>query len=401
VYDYNKLKFIPILFLLLYSCNPQESAEKGRISKWYKGNLHTHSYWSDGDEFPEVIMDWYKNHDYQFIGLSDHNILANKEYWKEIEDSLRLVAFQRYLDNYGPDWVNFKKDSGKITVQLKTLEEYKPLFEEKDQFLILQSEEISDRFEDKPLHMNATNLGELIEPQGGSSVVDVLQRNINALLKQRDNSGEPMIIHINHPNFHYAITVEDMIALQGEQFFEVFNGHPQVFNFGDSLHMDTETMWDQINIAYLNSGKPPLYGLATDDSHNYHNSGKQWSNSGRGWIYVQADTLSARSLITAMEQGQFYASNGVKLETVEVIDNMLNIEVMQDGGDYQIQFIGCDKIDAETRVLKEVTGNTASFELSTELLFVRAKIISDKEPLNPIENMAHQTAWTQPVQYSN
>ena len=68
---------------------------------------------------------------------------------------------------------------------------------------------------------------------------------------------------------------------------------------------------------------------------------------------------------------------------------------------YQIQFIGCDKTDAETRVLKEVTGNTASFELSTELLFVRAKIISDKEPLNPIENMAHQTAWTQPVQYSN
>ena len=387
------------IILLLFACNPQEHPEITN-KQWYKGNLHTHSYWSDGDEFPEMIMDWYKDHDYQFLGLSDHNILANKEYWKEIEDSLRLVAFQRYLDKYGPDWVNFKKDSGKTRVKLKTLEEYKPLFEEKGQFLILQSEEISDRFEDKPLHLNATNIGELIEPQGGSSVADVLQRNINALLKQRDGSGEPMIIHINHPNFHYAITVEDMIALQGEQFFEVFNGHPQVFNFGDSLHMDTETMWDQINIAYLNNGKPPLYGLATDDSHNYHTLGKQWSNSGRGWIYVQADTLSARSLITAMEQGQFYASNGVKLEIVEVIDNMLNIEVMQDGGDYQIQFIGCDKTDAETRVLKEVTGNTASFELSTELLFVRAKIISDKEPLNPIENMAHQTAWTQPVQYS-
>ena len=399
MYDYNKLKFIPILFLLLYSCNPQESAEKGRISKWYKGNLHTHSYWSDGDEFPEVIMDWYKNHDYQFIGLSDHNILANKEYWKDIEDSLRLAAFQRYFDKYGPDWVNFKKDSGKISVKLKTLEEYKPLFEEKDQFLILQSEEISDRFEDKPLHMNATNLGELIEPQGGSSVVDVLQRNINALLKQRDNSGEPMIIHINHPNFHYAITVEDMIALQGEQFFEVFNGHPQVFNFGDSLHMNTETMWDQINIAYLKNGQPPLYGLATDDSHNYHSTGSQWSNSGRGWIYVQADTLSARSLIIAMEQGQFYASNGVKLETVEVIDNMLNIETVPDGGDYQIQFIGCDKTDSETRVLKEVAGNKASFELSSDILFVRAKIISSKVPANPIENMAHQTAWTQPVLY--
>jgi len=394
------LKFIPILFLLLYSCNPQESAEERSISKWYKGNLHTHSYWSDGDEFPEMIMDWYKNHDYQFIGLSDHNILANKEYWKEMKDSLRQAVFQRYLGKYGPDWVNFKKDSGKIIVQLKTFEQYKPLFEEKGQFLILQSEEISDRFEDKPLHLNATNIGELIEPQGGSSVADVLQRNINALLKQRDNSGEPMMIHINHPNFHYAITVEDMIALQGEQFFEVFNGHPQVYNFGDSLHMDTETMWDQINIAYLNNGQPPLYGLATDDSHNYHTFDSKRSNTGRGWIYVYADTLSARSLITSMEQGQFYASNGVKLKKVELIENVLTIEAVPDSVDYQIQFIGCHKTDSETRVLKEVTGNTASFELSTELLFVRAKIISSKAPVNPIENMAHQTAWTQPVLYS-
>jgi len=385
------LKFIPILFLLLYSCNPQESAEERSISKWYKGNLHTHSYWSDGDEFPEMIMDWYKNHDYQFIGLSDHNILANKEYWKEMKDSLRQAVFQRYLGKYGPDWVNFKKDSGTIIVQLKTFEQYKPLFEEKGLFLILQSEEISDRFEDKPLHLNATNIGELIEPQGGSSVADVLQRNINALLKQRDNSGEPMMIHINHPNFHYAITVEDMIALQGEQFFEVFNGHPQVYNFGDSLHMDTETMWDQINIAYLNNGQP---------SHNYHTFDSKRSNTGRGWIYVYADTLSARSLITSMEQGQFYASNGVKLETVEVIDNILNIEVVPDSADYQIQFIGCDKTDSETRVLKEVAGSKASFELYPELLFVRAKIISSKTPVNPIENMAHQTAWTQPVLYS-
>ncbi|RYF95469.1 MAG: histidinol-phosphatase, partial [Chitinophagaceae bacterium] len=26
--------------------------------KWYKGNTHTHSLWSDGNDFPEMIMDW-------------------------------------------------------------------------------------------------------------------------------------------------------------------------------------------------------------------------------------------------------------------------------------------------------------------------------------------------------
>ena len=56
-------------------------------SPWWKGNLHTHSYWSDGDEFPEVIMDWYKTHGYQFVALSDHNILAQGEKWKLIPKS--------------------------------------------------------------------------------------------------------------------------------------------------------------------------------------------------------------------------------------------------------------------------------------------------------------------------
>jgi hypothetical protein len=30
------------------------------------GNLHTHSYWSDEDDFPEMIMDWYKTRGYDF-----------------------------------------------------------------------------------------------------------------------------------------------------------------------------------------------------------------------------------------------------------------------------------------------------------------------------------------------
>ena len=148
----------------------------------------------------------------------------------------------RYLDTFGDQWVNFT-DSDTIKVKLKTLEEYKPLFEKEGEFLVLQGEEITDRFDEKPLHLNATNLKQFIPPQGGTSVVDVLQRNINALLDQREKTGEPMLVHINHPNFHFAITIEDMIALQGEQFFEVFNGHHMVYNFGDSLHLGTEAMW--------------------------------------------------------------------------------------------------------------------------------------------------------------
>ncbi|NND35053.1 MAG: histidinol-phosphatase, partial [Saprospiraceae bacterium] len=244
--------------------------------KWYKGNLHTHSFWSDGDDFPEMIMDWYKTQGYHFVALSEHNIIAEGEKWIGMaEDSLYRNAFQRYLTKYGDEWVTHKEDSGRLSVLLTPLEKYRPLFEEKEKFLIIPSEEITDRYEDKHLHLNATNLQELIEPQHGSSVVEVLQNNIDAVLEQRRSTGRPMIVHINHPNFHYSISLADMIALQGERFFEVFNGHPMVHNQGDSTHIGTEEMWDQVNIAYINNGKPLIYGLGTDDSHNYHRQGKQ------------------------------------------------------------------------------------------------------------------------------
>lgn len=367
--------------------------------QWYKGNLHTHSYWSDGDEFPEVVMDWYKSKGYDFVALSDHNILAEGDKWITIgENEIYQQAFTNYLSNYGRRWVNYKEDSGRITVKLKTLEEYRGRYEEPGKFLIIKSEEITDQYDRKPIHLNATNVQELIKPQRGNSVADVLQNNIDAVLRQREATGVPMIPHINHPNYYYTITVADMISLRGERFFEVFNGHPTVHVMGDADHMSTEEMWDMINIAYLTSGKPMMYGLATDDSHHYHIQGRTWSKAGRGWIVVRSDTLSAASLISALEAGEFYASTGVELKDYTVNKNELSIEVKKRPGvSYKITFIGCKKGEVAAEELKVVEGDQASFSITDDLLFVRCKVTSSKLPENPSEYELYETAWTQPV----
>lgn len=387
-----------LLFILLISgCGEHEHSS---TKQWLKGNLHTHSYWSDGDEFPEVIMDWYKSHDYQFVALTDHNILAEGDKWKVIsQDSIYQNAFQNYLSKYGPSWVNYKIDSlNRTQVKLKTLEEYRGKFEEKEKFLIIQAEEISDQFEGKPLHLNASNIKEKIEPQGGNSVVDVLQNNIDAVIKQRDELDIPMIVHVNHPNFGYAISLEEMQALRNERYFEVYNGHHMVHNSGDSTHISTEKMWDLINIAYVEEKIPLMYGLATDDSHNYHVKGNQWSNSGRGWIVVRADSLNPKSVIDAMEVGDFYASTGVELKTLTIDKNKISIEINQESGvTYEIAFIGCKKGQTMTEEIMSIEGNKASFELTDDLLFARCKITSTKKHENPIEDLLYETAWTQPI----
>lgn len=396
----SKFFFIFLSIAIFGSCKQKNTPnEITPEKKWYKGNLHTHSYWSDGDEFPEVIMDWYKSKGYQFLALTDHNTLAEGEKWITIkEDAIYQNAFKRYLDTYGVDWVEYKLDSGKISVKLKTFEEYRSRFEEAGKFLTIQSEEITDNFGDKPIHMNATNLVRKIDPKGGGSVAEVLQNNLDQVIKQRQETGIPMFPHVNHPNFGYGVALEDMISLKGERFFEVYNGHPMVHNMGDSVHISTENMWDLINISYVGSKKPIMYGLATDDSHHYHKKGSEWSNAGRGWVMVHTDTLSAASLISALESGDFYSSTGVELLKIDNISGNISIEVDPESDiGYTIDFIGCMKGDSEIRVLKSINATSASYKMPEDLLFVRCKITSTKKQANPIEKLVNEMAWTQPV----
>ena len=365
---------------------------------WFKGNLHTHSYWSDGDDFPEMIMDWYKTQGYQFVALSDHNTLAEGEKWKLITKSKTyLDGFDKYLAKYGKKWVVYKEDTGRISVRLKTLKEYRPLFEDRN-FLIIQSEELTDKFGDKHVHMNATNIQTAIPAQGGNSLQEVMQRNLDAIMKQRKETGVPIMQHLNHPNFFYSVSTQNIIDLDGERFFEVYNGHPLVNNYGDSLHPGTERMWDDINIAYLNKGKPMLYGLATDDSHNYHLFGPQSANSGRGWVMVRSKELTPAALITALEAGEFYSSTGVTLRELFVKNNVLHVEVEPERDIfYNVDFIGVRKGETKSKVIASFPGPKGQFEVTKDYLFVRAKVTSTKKRSNPIAEDENEAAWIQPV----
>jgi hypothetical protein len=369
-------------------------------ARWYKGNTHTHSYWSDGDDFPEMIMDWYKTHGYDFVSLSDHNILAEGVKWKEIPlHPFRQTRFKEYVQKFGADWVVYKTDSaGRISVKLKTLEEYGSLFEEKGKFLIMQAEEVTDTYKDKPLHIGAVNVKELIYPKGGNSVTEVMQNNLDAVYEQRKRTGQSMFPHINHPNFVWAVKLEDMIPLRGERFFEVYNGHPHVHNYGDSTTMGMEELWDKLQIQYLKAGKPLLYGLATDDSHNYLEYKVGLANPGRGWIMVRAKELTPAALIEAMEKGAFYATTGVQLADVKKQKHRLALAVQEEPATtYRIQFWGANRSGGERKLLKEIEGTKADYKLKKRNLFVRAKIISSKLKKNPFQEGDYESAWTQPI----
>ncbi|NJM26745.1 MAG: histidinol-phosphatase [Bacteroidia bacterium] len=279
--------FLILCFFFFTACDKRKHE-----GNWYKGNLHTHTFWSDGDEYPEMVLKWYQEHGYNFVALSDHNTISNGEKWIVVPKSaLYEKGFADYVNRFGADWVEYKTDTGRTQVKLKTFNQYRDKMLGEN-FLIIHSEEISDQFMGAPIHMNVSNIQELVVPPGGNSPTEVMQNIVDLVLEQRESTGVAMIPHVNHPNFYWAITAQDFIPLQGERFFEVYNGHPLVHNYGDSLHMGTEQMWDVINVAYAKRGQSLLYGLATDDSHSYHEFGAAFSNAGRGWIMVHATRLA-------------------------------------------------------------------------------------------------------------
>ena len=364
---------------------------------WHKGNLHTHSLWSDGDDFPEMIIQWYKDHDYQFIALSDHNTVGDSEFWYEIKErDLKNKTLEKYQKRFG-DWVETKKDSSKTFVRLKTFDEFQSKLDVPDSFLVIKSEEVTSSFEDKPVHINVTNIEEKIDPISGISVLDVMQRTLDAVHDQRKKLNIPMFAHINHPNFGYGISTEDIKQLNGERFFEVYNGHPSVNNEGDDMHVDTETMWDLINIHYYKEGKPLIFGVATDDSHRYHSFSSKDSNSGRGWVMVNSKKLDTKNIISAMESGDFYSSTGVHLKKLSYDKKKISLIVDSELGiNYKIIFLGYQINSDEVVELKNVQGTSATYNYQKEDIFVRVRITSDAKKNNPILDNETKKAWTQP-----
>jgi hypothetical protein len=300
-------------------------------ARWFKGNLHTHTVNSDGDSTPDDVVRWYRERDYQFLALTDHNYLTSV-------DGLNAV--------HGAD----------------------------DKFVVIKGEEVTSRVGTKPIHVNGLDVSRFVEPPGAATTVShMVQGMVDAI---RDAGGVPSI---NHPNFGWAITPEELGEVQRTRLFEVFNGHPTVNNQGGGGVPGLEETWDRI----LSSGKM-LYGIAVDDAHYFKRPEDPAApRPGKGWVYVRSPRLEARALVEALERGEFYSSTGVEMQSVDAGAAALSLVVkVEPASKYRIQFIG-----RQGRVLSEVTTPAASYTFKGDEGYVRAKVLESNGKM----------AWIQPV----
>ena len=298
--------------------------------QWFKGNTHAHTLESDGDSTPEVVTRWYKDHGYNFLVLSDHNV---------------HTAIAALNAKYAAP--------GKFT--------------------LIPGEEVTSAFEGKSIHVNGLDTRERIGKQQGASVLEILQKSVDAIRAQE------AVPHINHPNFNWSLTAEDLRSVKNNKLFEIFNGHPMVNNAGGGGVAGTEAAWDVI----LSSGVL-LYGIAVDDAHNFKDLGNpKLAGPGRGWVVVRAAELSARAILGAMERGDFYASTGVELADYAVSSSAMTVTVKKESfAKYRIQFIGNGGA-----VLHEALDSPATYTFRGTEGYVRARVLDSNGHI----------AWCQPV----
>ncbi|HUR81486.1 MAG TPA: CehA/McbA family metallohydrolase [Thermoanaerobaculia bacterium] len=281
---------------------------------WLKGNLHTHTLESDGDSTPAEMAAWYRDHGYDFLAITDHDKLT------KIDAPQGLV--------------------------------------------LIPAEEVTDRLNGKSLHVNAIGIQRVVAIQGGKTKVDVLQRDIDAV---RAAGG---IALVNHPNFGWAFGADELLQLENFTLLEIASGHPYVNMYGPPSE---EAIWDRL----LTAGRR-VWGVGVDDSHHLK---RPWDTDvalpGKAWVVVHAER-DAKSIVAALQRGEFYASTGVELEEISATA----VKVKQkNGAHYRIQFIG-----SGGRVLQETEGLTATCKLRGDEAYVRVKVIDSNGRM----------AWGQP-----
>lgn len=221
---------------------------------WFKGNYHSHTTLSDGSLTPEEQIGLYRSHGYDFLAITDHNLMTSRRSWGD-KNFLLLPAWERDIS-----YVDKVKCIHVIG-----------LFSDETE------EECSFRRE-----------------KGDRNTMTDQQ-----LLDQMRGEDRNVFISIAHPTWS-RMEISELLELKNFDAIEVFNtGTECLCHEGHA-----EYVWDTL----LRHGRHTL-AVACDDTHGHT---KQDDHFG-GWIMVNAPSLSRHDILENIRGGNYYSTMGPRI----------------------------------------------------------------------------------------
>lgn len=247
----------------------QEQIFINKDHKYLKGNLHTHTNLSDGRYSVSDVLNIYAKHQYDFIGITDHDLYYET---KENANDLIVLAGEEVSCNYVGDpeckggYVHFSC------------------------------------FQKNGVPVDPMKYSHTSELQ---KCIDVLKKNYR-------------LVQFNHPLFSVMFAKlhdSDLMSLNGYDLLEIYN-HKDFFN-------ETGLFGAEILVRTLLNEKKKIFLTAGDDFHGPYKKTKN-DYFGGGYIMVDAEK-NAESILSAIETGNFYPTTGPEIIDYRRIGNRLEI----------------------------------------------------------------------------
>lgn len=314
-----------------------------REGTFYKANLHSHSTISDGRLTPEEMRDFYREHGYDVLAITDHEIMRD-------HTDLSLPGFL-ILNGY-EIYVRERLDAPRIAKNCHIN-------------LIAKTPDVIRQIAVDPKYLKYLD-------KNGLTVDDVPRvgelrdrhycpRDINAIIREATENG--YIVAYNHPSWSLE-TIEEFGKYDGVYAMEVVNYSSSLGGFPEN----DGWAYDQM----LRLGKN-IWCLANDDNHNKYPFGDPRCDSFGGFNMIKAKELSYEAIIDALIKGEFYASQGPEIYDLYIEDNQLHV-ACSPAVNVMLRMVGRTGLRGSVYAPLGETITEAVFDLRAEDQYVRVEV---------------------------
>ncbi|MCI8388438.1 MAG: PHP domain-containing protein [Clostridiales bacterium] len=311
---------------------------------YYRANLHAHSTISDGKKTAAEMKEFYKSHGYSAIAFTDHETFVTHN---DLTDD-SFVALNGYeLGVTESGWNSFTKCCHVCFIALEPENDKDFCFE-------------YTKDPDGKLTLDKSKPTFKREYTGES---------ISEMIKLGRENG--FFATYNHPTWSLESYPEYM-SYNGMNAMEIQNYGCVAVGYDD----DNGHAYDDM----LRGGKR-IFCVATDDNHNHTPDDSMDCDSFGGYVMINAPKLEYRTLTSALESGNFYASTGTAFHVGPEIHSLVYEDGVVTITTSQVRNIMCMTGSRACKIAQANSGETitsASFKINDNEIYFRL-VVTDSE----------------------
>ncbi len=305
---------------------------------YYKANLHCHTTNSDGHMTPQEVKEHYKANGYSVIAYTDHEHLVDNSYLND-ENFLTITSCE----------VGIKEFQNCSSLKKRDMKVCHLNFYAKDSSNI-DTPCYSSAYDH---YVNESNK-DMIKHTCGEYQREYTHEKINEMISIANEKG--FLVSYNHPRWSLE-NATDYLNYKGLWAVEIYNNE---CNMGGLYEYDINVFDD-----FLRAGHN-IACTATDDNH------RLGSTCG-GFVMINADNLDYKTIMTALENHNFYASTGPVIKNLYIEDDTAYMTFEK--GEYAVMSTKGRRVEKQM-ALNPQGENTVQFKiLPDEDFYVRFDVV--------------------------